>query len=296
MTVRNRLPPVPHPIAESRAWPPSATENWEEADRGLLDQLGPEDLPHHIAVIMDGNGRWARARGLIDRIRGHEAGIESVRETTRTCAALGIEALTLYSFSKENWQRPAREVAALMRLLERFAVQERDELMDNGVRLKTIGNLEDLPESVQSALAETMRLTENNTGTTLVLALSYGGRDEIIRAVRRLGRRIALGELDPGDIDEDSFSALLDTAEFPAPDLLIRTSGEFRLSNFLLWQIAYAELYVTPVLWPDFRRPHLLEALIDFKKRDRRFGRVNAEKPKRRSGAAGKSRPGGARA
>ena len=255
-------------------WPPAATEGWDESDRSLLAGLQPGTLPRHIAVIMDGNGRWASQRGFRDRIRGHEAGIESVREITRTCAMLRIEALTLYAFSKENWQRPRHEVAALMRLLERFLVDERDELMENSVRLEVIGQPGDMPRSTQAELAETIRLTAKNTGTTLVLALSYSARDEIVRAVRRLADEVAAGRLAPGSIDEKELSAAMDTAPFPDPDLLIRTSGEYRLSNFLLWQVAYAEIYVTPVYWPDFRRPHLLQALVEFQNRDRRFGRV----------------------
>lgn len=256
-------------------WPPAASESWPEAERRLLAELRPDDLPRHIAVIMDGNGRWARKRGFLDRIRGHEAGIESVREIARTSAMLEIEALTLYAFSKENWQRPRAEVMALMRLLERFAIEERGELMDNGLRLETIGNIDELPEATRKALEQTIELTKNNTGTALVLALSYGGRDEIIRAAKKIARAAARGALNPDEIDANLFGRVLDTANLPDPDLLIRTSGEQRISNFLLWQIAYAELYVTPVLWPDFRRIHLLEALLDFKRRDRRFGRVS---------------------
>lgn len=259
----------PHKLA---VWPPPVSEEWAEPERRLLASLSPEGLPRHLAVIMDGNGRWAKSRGLIDRIRGHEAGIESVREITRTCAALGFQALTLYAFSKENWQRPRRETTALMRLLERFCIEERGELMENNIRLQTIGSLDDLPASVRAELAETMRLTAGNTGMRLVLALSYGGRDDLVRAVRRIAARAAGGECDPASIDEATLSANLDTAGLPDPDFLIRTSGEFRVSNFLLWQIAYAELYVTPVLWPDFRRRHLLEALIEYGSRERRFG------------------------
>lgn len=266
------MKPVPKKLL---MWPPAASENWPEAERRLLAELRPDDLPRHIAVIMDGNGRWARQRGLIDRIRGHEAGIESVREIARTAAMLEIETLTLYAFSKENWQRPRAEVMALMRLLERFAIQERDELMDNGLRLETIGNIAELPEATRKALEVTMEMTKNNTGTVLVLALSYGGRDEILRAVKQIARAAARGSLNPEDIDEHVFERVLDTASLPDPDLLIRTSGEQRISNFLLWQIAYSELYVTPVLWPDFRRNHLLEALLEFKRRDRRFGRIS---------------------
>jgi undecaprenyl diphosphate synthase len=225
---------------------------------------------------MDGNGRWARSRGFMDRIRGHEAGIESVREATRTCAQLRLKALTLYAFSKENWRRPATEIAALMELLRRFVVAERGELMENNIRLTTIGRREDLPDSARVELERSIELTRANSGLTLCLALSYGGRDELVRAARRLAEQVAAGRLDPSQIEPVTLAAALDTAGLPEPDLLIRTSGELRISNFLLWQIAYAEIYVTPVLWPDFRRRHLLEALADFQKRDRRFGMVGS--------------------
>ncbi|MBI3735776.1 isoprenyl transferase [Candidatus Sumerlaeota bacterium] len=256
-------------------WPPVETENWPEAERRIVAELKPASLPRHVAVIMDGNGRWAKKRGLLDRVRGHEAGIESVREITRSCGTLRIEALTLYSFSKENWNRPRHEVAALMRLLEKFLVEERPELMENGVRLDTIGQTEDLPKNVRRVLAETISLTEKNRGLRLVLALSYGSRDELLRAVRRAAAMAADGKIAAESIDESLFSSLLDTSKLPDPDLMIRTSGEMRISNFLLWQIAYTELYITPVLWPDFRRPHLLDALLDYARRDRRFGRVS---------------------
>jgi undecaprenyl diphosphate synthase len=235
-------------------------------------RLAPEALPRHLAVIMDGNGRWAKARGLLDRIRGHEAGIESVREITRTCAMLRFDALTLYAFSKENWQRPQRETMALMHLLERFSIDERPELMENNIRLLTIGCLDDLPPSVRNELDTTRRMTAENSGMKLVLALSYGGRDDIVRAVRSLAARAVSGELAPDAIDEVAISSALDTAGLPDPDFMIRTSGEYRVSNFLLWQLAYAELYVTPTLWPDFRRIHLLEALLEYRHRERRFG------------------------
>jgi undecaprenyl diphosphate synthase len=227
-----------------------------------------------VAVIMDGNGRWARSRGFLDRIRGHEAGIDSVRAVTRVCAELHLQALTLYAFSKENWRRPAPEIAALMALLTRFLEAEREELMANNIRLQAIGAPEDLPEGARRALEATRALTAGNTGMILNLALSYGGRDEIVRAARRVADLAARGELDPASLDEKTFGAMLDTAGLPDPDLLVRTSGELRISNFLPWQIAYAEIYVTPVLWPDFRRPQLLEALIAYQQRERRFGKV----------------------
>lgn len=253
-------------------WPPVASDDWPETEKALLAELSPESLPRHVAVIMDGNGRWSKQRGFIDRIRGHEAGIEAVREITRTAAMLGIADLTLYAFSKENWQRPRHEIAALMHLLERFAVEERDELMENDIRLEAIGDLADLPASVRREILKTGELTRGNTGTTLTLALSYGGRDDVIRAVRRIATEVAAGNIDPMEIDEEYLARYMDTANKPDPDLLVRTGGEFRISNFLLWQIAYTELYVTPVMWPDFRRVHLLEALVEYGRRERRYG------------------------
>lgn len=256
------------------AWWPEAAARWSAEERELLGRLSPGRMPAHVAVIMDGNGRWARQRGFLDRIRGHEAGIDSVREITTTCAQLHLKALTLYAFSKENWRRPQHEISALMMFLARFLIAERDELMENNIRLQTIGATEDLPENARRELAETMRQTAGNTGLILNLALSYGGRDEIVRAARKLARAAQEGKLNPDAIDEAAFGAQLDTTGLPEPDLLIRTSGEMRVSNFLLWQIAYAEIHVTPVLWPDFRRPQFLEALIDFQRRERRFGAV----------------------
>jgi len=257
-----------------QSWWPEAASSWSAAERELLARLRPDRLPAHVAVIMDGNGRWARQRGLLDRIRGHEAGIDSVREITTSAAQLRLRALTLYAFSKENWRRPAREINALMALLTRFLVAERPELMGNNIRLQTIGVPADLPADARAALDETRRLTAGNSGLILNLALSYGGRDEIVRAAAALARAARDGRLDPDRIGEAEFAAALDTAGLPEPDLLVRTSGENRVSNFLLWQIAYAEIYVTPVLWPDFRRAQLLEALIDYQRRERRYGMV----------------------
>ena len=263
-----------HAIVKSQNWWPQDAAQWTEAERTLLARLNPERMPAHVAVIMDGNGRWARKQGFMDRIRGHEAGIESVRATARTCAQLHLTALTLYAFSKENWQRPKTEISALMHLLTRFLVEERPELMENNIRLETIGEPGDLPEGVRRELDETRRLTASNTGLRLNLALSYGARNEILRAVREVARRVADSGLQPDQVDEALFGRMLDTGEMPDPDLLVRTSGEMRVSNFLLWQIAYCEIHVTPVLWPDFRRVHLLEALVDYQGRERRFGRV----------------------
>jgi undecaprenyl diphosphate synthase len=225
---------------------------------------------------MDGNGRWAQARGL-PRVAGHEAGAESVREITRACRRLGVEALTLYSFSTENWRRPEDEVGALMGLLARYLVEERREILDNGVRLNAIGQLDRLPLTVRAALKELMHASRNNRGMVLTLALSYGGRAEIVEAARSLARKAASGRLRPEAIDEAAFSAELGTAGLPEPDLLVRTSGELRLSNFLLWQLAYAEIYVTDVLWPDFRTAELEKALASFRARERRFGQTSAQ-------------------
>ena len=233
----------------------------------------PEVLPRHVAIIMDGNGRWAKARGL-PRVRGHEEGAESVRVVVRACRKLGIEALTLYAFSEENWARPKAEVSALWQLLGRFLEKERAEMLDNGIRLNAIGSLERLPEATRRQLEQTMAATAHCTDMVLTLALSYGGRQEITRAARKLCEDVAAGRLSPSEITLEVVASRLYTADLPEVDLLIRTSGEQRISNFLLWQLAYTELYFTPTLWPDFREPQLMEALWDFSRRDRRFGRV----------------------
>jgi undecaprenyl diphosphate synthase len=233
-------------------------------------------VPRHVAIIMDGNGRWAEARGL-PRIKGHEAGADSVRDITRACRQAGVQALTLYSFSTENWKRPADEVAGLMALLARFLVEERGEILDNGIRLQAIGQTEKLPVTVRAALKELSFASRNNHDMTLTLALSYGGRAEIVEAARSLARKAATGRLRPEQIDEAAFASELGTAGLPEPDLLIRTSGELRLSNFLLWQLAYAEFYVTDTLWPDFRRDELHRAFASFGSRERRFGKTGAQ-------------------
>ena len=221
-------------------------------------------VPRHVAVIMDGNGRWAAARGL-PRVAGHKAGVDSVREIVRAAGDLGIQALTLYSFSTENWLRPAEEVGELMKLLSWALNKETLELDKSNVRLGAIGRLDALPQAVEDQLAKSIKDLSKNTGLRLTLALNYGGRQEIMDAVNKV---IASG----GKVDEDSVDKNLYTADLPELDLVIRTSGEMRISNFLLWQAAYAELYVTPTLWPDFRKPHLVEALEDYRKRDRRYG------------------------
>jgi undecaprenyl diphosphate synthase len=236
----------------------------------------PDAVPRHVAIIMDGNGRWAEQRGLL-RAEGHAAGAESVREVTRACRRMGVEVLTLYSFSTENWARPNEEVDALMALLERYLRDELDELATNGVRLRAIGELDRLPAGVRRLLDSVSQATADRTGLQLVLALSYGSRDEIVTAVRHIARDVATGWLAPEAIDAELISGRLYTAELPDPDLLIRTSGEQRLSNFLLWQLAYAELYVTDVLWPDFRRPDLEAAFQSFGSRQRRFGKTGAQ-------------------
>lgn len=236
----------------------------------------PPGVPRHIAIIMDGNGRWAQARGL-ERVKGHEAGAESVREITRACRQMGVEALTLYSFSTENWKRPLDEVTALMRLLERYLGEERREILDNGIRLQAIGQLDRLPMYVRLPLRALMDESRRNTGMVLSLALSYGGRAEILDAARALAKKAKAGRLDPDKIDEEVFSNHLATAGLPDPDLLIRTSGELRVSNFLLWQIAYAEIYVTDTMWPDFRRPALETAIAAFRGRERRMGLTGAQ-------------------
>ena len=227
---------------------------------------------------MDGNGRWAQQQGL-PRIAGHEAGAESVRQITRACRRKGVQVLTLYSFSTENWSRPGDEVAALMALLERYLRDERDELMDNGVRLRAIGQLDRLPAPVRMGLDAVCALTADNAGMDLVLALSYGSRAEIVDAVQAIARDVASGRLSPEAIDASAIDRHLYTANLavPDPDLLVRTSGELRVSNFLLWQIAYAELYVTDVMWPDFREAHLDAAFASYAGRQRRFGRTGQQ-------------------
>ncbi|MGR3317189.1 MAG: isoprenyl transferase [Candidatus Anammoxibacter sp.] len=228
-------------------------------------------LPNHIAIIMDGNGRWAKKKGLL-RINGHKAGIESVREITRECARKYVGQLTLYAFSAENWKRPKTEINFLMRMLKRFLIQERPEIAENNIRLTAIGKTNELPKYVQDALAVSIEESKNNTGMNLCLALNYGGRREIVDAAREIAIAVRDGAIEPDAIDEDMFKRHLYTRGTEDPDLLIRTGGEMRISNFLLWEISYAELYVTPVCWPDFRKAELEEALDDFAKRERRFG------------------------
>jgi len=228
-------------------------------------------LPNHIAIIMDGNGRWARRRGFL-RVRGHEEGIKSVREITTECAKIHIGQLTLYAFSNENWKRSKTEVKFLMRMLKKYLIEERKTIEDNNIILKAIGRIEALPEDVQRELFISMEESKNNTGMILCLALNYGGRTEIADAAKKLTEDVKRRKLAIQDINEDTFESYMYTSEMSDPDLLIRTGGEMRVSNFLLWEISYAELWFTHVYWPEFRKKHLEEALGDYAKRERRFG------------------------
>jgi len=232
--------------------------------------IAPEKLPRHVAIIMDGNGRWAQRRKLV-RTSGHEQGADSIRTITTECARLGLDQLTLYAFSAENWKRPKAEVAFLMQLLKRFLVRERPTMMDNNVRLTAIGRLDDLPGGARTELERSIEMTAGNGGLNLCLALAYGGRAELVDAMRVIGARIALGELRPDQIDEELVSQHL-YQPGPHPDLLIRTAGEMRVSNFLLWQISYAEIYVTERCWPEFGVEALHEALADYAGRTRKYG------------------------
>jgi len=255
--------------------------SWDD-ERSAEDRLQQEALqqsgalPRHVAVIMDGNGRWARERGL-PRVAGHREGVSSVREIVRSCGQLGIEYLTLYAFSTENWKRPSTEVSVLMNLLLHYLRSEVEELDRNNVRLHAIGNLNALPKPVQRQLYRSIERLSGNSGLTLTLALSYSGRWDVLRAVQTLALDVRRGKLSPEDITEETFRTYLTTADLPDPDVLIRTSGEMRLSNFLLWEMAYAEIHIAPVFWPDFRREHLYAALVDYLTRERRFGRTSEQ-------------------
>ncbi|MEM1447749.1 MAG: polyprenyl diphosphate synthase [Planctomycetota bacterium] len=264
--------------SEGGSFPPIGRDGLEF--REALDGPFPDD----IAIIMDGNGRWAQNRGWM-RVLGHKEGTESVRAITTTAAELGVNSLTLYAFSRENWKRPDFEVTRLMRLLRLFLRRERRTLMDNRIRLMAIGRLDDLPRFAQDALEETMALTANNEGMLLRLALSYGGRTELADAARSIGREIAAGRIDPDDVDESTLQRFLYDPETPDPDLVIRTAGEMRLSNFLLWQASYAEFYVTDVCWPEFRREQLLDAIRAYAGRKRKFGGLLPGAEARRGGA-----------
>jgi undecaprenyl diphosphate synthase len=233
--------------------------------------IDPKRLPKHVAVIMDGNGRWAKKRG-ISRILGHEKGAEAVRQIVRTSREIGISWLTLYAFSEENWKRPKHEIQALMKILNRFLKGELKEMQENGIQLKTIGRTHKLPEDTRKILIETIEKTASNKDLILTLALSYGGRQEIMDAIRNIATGVEEGRGSASEISEQLISNALYTAGMPEPDLLIRTSGEYRISNFLLWQIAYTEIYITPTLWPDFGKEEYLAAIQDFQERERRFG------------------------
>jgi undecaprenyl diphosphate synthase len=240
------------------------------------EHIDPNNVPQHIAVIMDGNGRWAKKKGAM-RIFGHRNAVKAVREVTEGCGEIGVKYLTLYAFSTENWSRPKDEVEGLMELLVNTLKEEIKSLMENRVKLITIGETSHLPGDCQKNLAWAMEETKNNTGLTVILALSYSGRWELKEAVKTIAQEVKNGSLDPESITEESIGKHLQTAGIPDPELLIRTSGEMRISNFLLWQIAYTELYITPTLWPDFRKEHLYEAIWSYQQRERRFGKTSEQ-------------------
>jgi undecaprenyl diphosphate synthase len=281
---RRYLPEIPQQTSETRVQPPKLLEPASRDEARLLERLDAERLPRHIAVIMDGNGRWAQRRHL-PRIAGHRAGVESARTIIDTCARLHIPALTLYAFSMENWRRPKAEIDFLMRLLRQYLRKELPVIHRNNIRLQIIGRTEQLPEEVQADVAKGVALTAQNSGMVLTVALNYGGRAELVDAFNAIldhFRKKAShgnGALANFRVDEETIAENLYTAGLPDPDLLIRTSGELRISNFLLWQIAYAEIYVTETLWPDFRRAELYAALADYQKRERRYGGLAAERP-----------------
>ena len=241
-----------------------------------MTSIDSRRLPDHVAIIMDGNGRWAKKKGL-SRILGHQQGADAVREIVTLSRDIGIRWLTLYAFSEENWKRPAHEVQALMKLLNRFLKNELEEMQKNGIRLKTIGRTSRLPKRTREILLDAIEKTSSNSRMTLTLALSYGSRQEILDAVVKIVERIQRGEITVNEISEQVISDALYTSGMPDPDLLIRTSGEYRISNFLLWQISYSEIYITPTLWPDFGKNEYLTAIRDYQKRDRRFGGIGSK-------------------
>ena len=245
----------------------------KDIEDSIIDK---NNIPKHIAIIMDGNGRWAKVHSL-PRIAGHKEGIISVRAITKICGDIGVKHLSLYTFSSENWRRPKNEVKALMRLLLLTIRREIKDLNKNNVRLTTIGNMGDLPDDARKGMEEGLKITEKNSGLNLILALSYGGRQEILKMVQSIARKALNGEIEPEKISEDNIVNELDTAKIPDPDLLIRTGGELRISNFLLWQIAYSEIYVTDIYWPEFREKELLDAVADFQARERRFGHISEQ-------------------
>ncbi len=242
----------------------------------LTQRINKDRIPTHVALIMDGNGRWAKQRGK-ERIFGHESGIESVRDTVKAAVEIGVSYLTFFAFSTENWCRPHNEVETLMELLIQAIGNETQELNENDVKIQAIGDLESLPQRCQEKIAEAMELTANNKTLTVNIALSYSARWEIVNAARKIAKKVAERELHPDQVDEELVDDFMETAGIPDPDLLIRTSGELRVSNFMLWQLAYTELYFTPVFWPDFRKKHFYQAVIDFQRRERRFGKVKAQ-------------------
>ncbi len=239
----------------------------------LREQIDLQHLPRHIAIIMDGNGRWAKEKGQ-DRLYGHFHGVESVRNIVEGCAELGVEYLTLYAFSTENWDRPQQEVTGLMELLVETIRKETETLNKNNIKLHVIGDMNMLPDYAQKALSESLEITARNTGLTLIMALSYSSRWELVQAVKHIAEDVAAGKVDPANITQDTLQGYLTTGGFPDPELMIRTSGEYRISNFLLYQLAYAELYFTNVRWPDFRKENLYEAILDYQGRERRFGKT----------------------
>lgn len=245
-------------------------------DQGLIGQINLQKLPKHIAIIMDGNGRWAEERGK-DRLYGHFHGVESVRNVVEGAAELGVQYLTLYAFSTENWDRPVKEVEGLMQLLVETIRKEVPTLNKNNIRLHVIGDLDLLPPQARREMQEALDLTSTNTGLQLIMALSYSSRWEILQAVKSIAEAVKAGSVDPAQINQDTFQQHLATRNFPDPELMIRTSGEHRISNFLLYQLAYAELYFTPTRWPDFRKNNLYEAIVDFQQRERRFGKTGQQ-------------------
>jgi undecaprenyl diphosphate synthase len=255
----------------------------------IREKIRKDSIPLHVAIIMDGNGRWASRRGF-SRVRGHEMGVEAVRQSTEAATELGIKYLTLYAFSTENWNRPKFEINALMRLLVKSVNRERKTFMENNIRLMAIGNLGSLPEKSYSELQKAISDTSANTGLSLVLALSYGSRWEIVEAVKDIAGKVKNGIVKTDDIDADLISSRLTTATIPDPELLIRTSGEYRISNFLLWQIAYSELYFTPTLWPDFSKEEFYKAIYDYQNRERRFGLTTEQISKQKKSTSRRTR------
>ncbi|MFC1850287.1 isoprenyl transferase [candidate division CSSED10-310 bacterium] len=244
-----------------------------QQEQELFNQIDPQKLPKHIAIIMDGNGRWAKKRGL-PRVAGHRAGIQSVREIIETSAEIGLNYLTLYAFSAENWQRPPSEVSYLMGLVEEYVLKELETLKKNNIKFQVLGRIHGLAPSVRTKLEDARQKTSQNTGLNFNVALNYGARLELVDAFQEISKRLLDGAIQLSEINEELISQNLYTRDQPDPDLLIRTSGEFRISNFLLWQLAYAEIFVTPVLWPDFKKLHFFQAILDYQGRERRFGKV----------------------